>query len=1099
MEEMLYKFIDEGRREHEEMKAFICDFQTTNEILFKERNNSLIELRFGVQELLKVINNAPITYCKVKGVNTRGGKTTTQDVQDNSTNIQTEEALVIIMVNVIPPDHVDDVPVIEPNQHDDAPVVPEPVLVDEDEDPEEEEFEEEEEPQEEEDDMEVDIEEDENEPELTYPYEEVDPFNPPSHASESESKDVIEVENMIEYEDETIPASVHEVGESSTASFLQEDSDGLLPGLIRRDINSLFGRMASLSRRLCGRETAYALVEKKGKAKDKYYGKLILDLGNEVRSSVEQGTAAMEKLVEKLGNAEDKAECKRLKKELAEARGLVFEERPNEAIDVPIEDEKSPSSEPRGIMPSKSAPLTQAAICRMIKESVDAAIAAERARHANARNDARGSGPVRGQDAAHVVHKCTFVGFMKCNPTVFHGTEGVVKLQRWFERTKSVFGISECAEGRKTMNQMPWTEMKQLMTTEFCLIEELQRMEHELMVELERVKVDTYIWGLIDNIKGEVTSSKPANLNEAVCMAYKLMEQKSQARDEKILEGKKKKWESFKSGNSSSKSRHKGNSRQTLQNNQKQGNAQAMVTAPADGKVSSGSLPLCERCFTRHVGPCTIKCHKCGKVGHKARYCKEKNVATGANAQSIPTCYDCGKQGHTRNRCPRKVKQEEVREVRGRAYAIKDAEPQGPNVVTGTFLLNNRYASVLFDSGSDRSFVDTRFSSMLNIDPVRIGASYEVELADGRVVSTNTVLKGCTLNLVNHIFEIDLMPIELGTFDVIISMDWLVKHDVVIVYGKKVVRIPYRNKMLIVESDKGVSRLKVISCIKARNYVERGCHLFLAHVTEKKSKEKQLEDVPVILSGAAPVTCEPYRLPSFKMRELLVQLQELLEKGFIHPSSSPWRASVLFVKKKDGSFRMYIDYHELNKLTIKNRYPLPRIDDLFDQLQGSSVYSNIDLRSGYHQLRIKEKDITITTFRIQYDHFEFQVISFGLTNVPAVFMDLMNRVCKPYLDKFVIVFIDDILVYSKDKEEHKKHLKIILELLMKERLYAKFSKCDFWLDSVQFLGHVIDRCGVHVDPAKIKAIKNWAAPTTSTETLTKLTRKDKKYECGKEE
>ncbi|GJV30048.1 putative reverse transcriptase domain-containing protein [Tanacetum coccineum] len=214
---------------------------------------------------------------------------------------------------------------------------------------------------------------------------------------------------------------------------------------------------------------------------------------------------------------------------------------------------------------------------------------------------------------------------------------------------------------------------------------------------------------------------------------------------------------------------------------------------------------------------------------------------------------------------------------------------------------------------------------------------------------------------------------------------------------------------------------------------------------------------------------------------------------------------------------MCIDYRELNKLTIKNRCPLSRINDLFDQFQGSSVYSMIVLRSGYHQLRIKEEDIPITTFRTRYGHFEFQVMLFGLTNAPAVFMDLMNEVCKPYLDKFVIVFIDDILVYSKDEEEHVKHLKIILELLKKERLYAKFSKCDFWLDSVQFLGHVIDRSGVHVDPAKIEAIKSWAASTTPTKVrkflgsdgyyrrfiegfsliskpLTKLTQKNKKYE-----
>ncbi|GKE61387.1 putative reverse transcriptase domain-containing protein [Tanacetum coccineum] len=170
-----------------------------------------------------------------------------------------------------------------------------------------------------------------------------------------------------------------------------------------------------------------------------------------------------------------------------------------------------------------------------------------------------------------------------------------------------------------------------------------------------------------------------------------------------------------------------------------------------------------------------------------------------------------------------------------------------------------------------------------------------------------------------------------------------------------------------------------------------------------------------------------------------------------------------------------------NKLTIKNHYPLPRIDDLFDQLQGSSIYSKIGLQSGYHQLRIKEEDIPITAFRTQYGYFEFQVMPFGLTNAPAMFMDLMNRVCKPYLDKFVIVFIDDILVYSKDKEEHGKHLKINLELLKKERLYAKFSKCDFWLDSVQFLGYVIDHSGAHVDPSNIEAIKNWAASTTPME------------------
>nr|GEZ75764.1 putative reverse transcriptase domain-containing protein [Tanacetum cinerariifolium] len=349
------------------------------------------------------------------------------------------------------------------------------------------------------------------------------------------------------------------------------------------------------------------------------------------------------------------------------------------------------------------------------------------------------------------------------------------------------------------------------------------------------------------------------------------------------------------------------------------------------------------------------------------------------------------------------VKQKKTGEVRGQAYAIKDAGPQVLKVVTGTFLLNNRYASILFDSSSDKSFVDTIFSSMLNIDSVKIDTSYEVELANRRVVSMNTVLNGCTLNLVNHLFKIDLMPIELGTFDVIIGMDYIVKHDAVIICGEKVVRIPYENKTLTVKSDKGVSQLKVISCIKARKYIERGCHLFLVHVNEKKPKEKILKDVPVIRD-----------------------------------------------------------------------------------------FPEIDLRSGYHQLRIKEEDISITAIKTQYGHFEFQVMPFGLTNAPAVFMDSMNRVCKPYLDKFIIVLIDDILVYSNDEEEHGKHSKIILEFLKKERLYTKFSKCDFWLDSVQYFGHVNNRNGVHVDPAKIKAIRNWAAPTT-------LTKKYNKYEWGKQE
>nr|GEU37874.1 putative reverse transcriptase domain-containing protein [Tanacetum cinerariifolium] len=292
-----------------------------------------------------------------------------------------------------------------------------------------------------------------------------------------------------------------------------------------------------------------------------------------------------------------------------------------------------------------------------------------------------------------------------------------------------------------------------------------------------------------------------------------------------------------------------------------------------------------------------------------------------------------------------------------------------------------------------------------------------------------------------------------------------------------------------------------------------------AYIILNKQTMKVKESLNVTFDETPPLPKTSPLEDDDLVEEEAIELKELSDKGYIRHSSSPWGAPVLFVKKKDGSFRMCIDYQELNKLTVKNRYPLPRIDDLFDQLQGSSFYSKIDLRSSYHQLRVREEDIPKTAFRTRYGHYEFQVIPFGLTNAPAVFMDLMNRVCKPYLDKFMIVFIDDILIYSKDEKEHEEHLKAILELLKKEELYAKFSKCEFWIPKVQFLGHVIDSQGIHVDPAKIESVKDWEPPKSPTEIrqflglagyyqifiegfskmakpMTKLTQKNVKFEWG---
>ncbi|GJW71309.1 putative reverse transcriptase domain-containing protein [Tanacetum coccineum] len=418
--------------------------------------------------------------------------------------------------------------------------------------------------------------------------------------------------------------------------------------------------------------------------------------------------------------------------------------------------------------------------------------------------------------------------------------------------------------------------------------------------------------------------------------------------------------------------RKQDNNQQQQPQNKRQNTGMAYTTGTGEKKLYEGSKPLCPK--------------------------SPANANTANNQKGTGTGYP------SRNdNAPAKV------------YAVGHAETNlDSHVMTGMFLLNNRYASILFNTGADRSFVSTAFSSQIDITPTALDHYYDVELADGRIIRLNTILRGCTLNILNPPFNIDLMPVELGSFDAIIGMDWLVKYQAIIVCAKKIVHIPWGNETLIVHA---------------------------RHLN---------------------------RFGASEMKELSEQLKELSDKGFIRPSSSPWGAPVLFVKKKDGSFRMCIDYRELNKLTVKNRYPLPRIDDLFDQLQGSSVYSKIDLQSGYHQLRVREEDIPKTAFQTRYGHYEFQVMSFGLTNAPA------------------------------NKKEHEANT-----LRLK----------------VQFLGHVIDSQGIHVDPAKIESIKDWESPKTPMEihqflglagyyrrfiegfskiakSMTKLTQKGVKFDWG---
>ncbi|GJW03506.1 putative reverse transcriptase domain-containing protein [Tanacetum coccineum] len=612
------------------------------------------------------------------------------------------------------------------------------------------------------------------------------------------------------------------------------------------------------------------------------------------------------------------------------------------------------------IMPPKG--MSAAAIQKLVADKVAEALAADRAARANvdgSKGNTNGNGD---QGGAPPAQECSFVGYTKCNPTTFHGNEGAIELCCWFEKTKSTFSINGCAERNKVMfaaatlqgralrwwnsqvatlgidvaNRKPWMKVKKMMTEEFCPDEEIQRMENELQ-----------------NLKLRDTNiAYTQRFNEFVLLCFDVVpnekKKKVQAKAERVAESNKRIWEN-------SNNKQGGNHNNNNRNNNDYNNNRVLIREDRLKTVTAADCVILE---IIHPSALSVE-----NLAIKQEIAEEKGwLLQGRNAT-------------------------------GRAYAIRDAEQgQGPNIVTGTFLLNNRYACVLFDFGSDKSFVNTSCSYLIDIKPVRLNTSYEVELADGKIVSKNTVLRCCTLNLVNHLFEINLMPIELSSFDVIIGMDWLVEHDAVIVYGKKVVHIPVKNKMLVVKGNSGVSRLKVISCIKARKYIERGCQLFLAQITEKEPMARCLEDVHVIRDFPEVFPDDMTGLPPPR-QEFFDQLKELSEKGFIRPSSSPWGAPILFVKKKDGTFRMCIDYCELNKLTVKNRYPLLRIDHLFDQLQ--------------------------------------------------VFMDLMNRVCKPYLDKFVIVFIDDIIVYSKSKEEHEEHLKIILGLLKKEQVYAKFLKCDF--------------------------------------------------------
>nr|GEY77403.1 reverse transcriptase domain-containing protein [Tanacetum cinerariifolium] len=613
---------------------------------------------------------------------------------------------------------------------------------------------------------------------------------------------------------------------------------------------------------------------------------------------------------------------------------------------------------------------------------------------------------------------CFYADFMKCQPLNFRGTEGVVGLTRWIEKMESVFQISGFAVKNQVKfatctlldvaltwwnsqirslgpdaYSMTWEVLKNKITDKYCPQGEIKKLEIELwnlkvkennvsayterfqeltlictnFVADETKKIDKCVSELPDNIYGSVKASKPKMLDETIELANNLMDQKLRTYAERQSNNKRKADKSFRNNH--------GHQQQTLK---RQNVAKVYNIGTCERKPYSRNLPKCTKYHFYHNGPCTQKCHKSNKVGHFARDCRSSGNANVANTQRNNGvnpkgngCFECGASGHFKRDCPKlKNKDGEKVNAPGWVYAVRNAEKRGnasrdpdSNVVTGTFLLNNRYVSILFDTAADRSFISTAFSSLIDIVSIQLGNSYDVELADGKIVKISA------------------------------------KKEEDKSEGKQLEDVPVvRDYLKVFPTD-------------------------LPGLPPARPVEFQIHLIPV----AAPVARAPYRLAPSEMKELAEQSQELSEKGFIRPSSSPWGTLVLFIKKKDGPFRMCIDYHELNKLTVKNRYPLPRIDDLFDQLQGSSIYSKIDLRSGYHQLRVREQDVPKTAFRTR------------------------------------------------------EHLKAILELIKKEKLYAKFSKCEFWTPKVQFLRQVIDNRGIHVDPAKIEFIKDWASPKTPTE------------------